>query len=110
MTFYKDLYLSDDIRKESQKIIKKIKQNKKIPDIYVIALATVPGNLLDVIPAWELTQKGYPKDELEIIGMAKGKKMALEVTQSIVEEVYRATGDFQVRRYITERWEGQAWM
>lgn len=110
MTFYKDLYLCEALKIDASKMIKKIKQNKKMPDIYLITLATVNGNLLDVIPQWETTQKAYPKDDLSVIGVAKGKKEALNLTQLIIEEVYKATGNFDVLSYISSRWEGMPWM
>lgn len=107
MTFYKDLYLSESVKNDARKIIRKIKQNKIEPDAYVIAFATIPGNLLDLIPQWELTQKGYPKEDIQVIGLAKGKKDAISLAQSIIEEVYTETGGLNVREFISSKWEGQ---
>ena len=48
-------------------------------------------------------QKGYPKKELYVVGLAKGSDEAVEVAASIVEEVYRMTGAFRVEDYLNEK-------
>ena len=37
-----------------------------------------------------------------IVGIAKGYDEAVQVTVSIIEEVYKATGAFDVRGYLAE--------
>ena len=71
--------------------------------IYVITLASNRQNLLDIIPSYELMQRGYPKREMVIVGLAKGYDEAVEVAASIVDEVYRNTGTFAVRTYLAEK-------
>jgi hypothetical protein len=66
----------------------------------VVTLASNPDNLLDIIPARELMQKGYPKKDLMIIGIAKGYNEALLVVQRVIEDTYRKTNDVNVRRMI----------
>ena len=70
--------------------------------MYVIAFASNPDNLLDIIPAWQLMQKGYPKKDLKIIGLAKGYDDAIALVQQIVEETYANTGDVDVWSYLKE--------
>ena len=48
-------------------------------------------------------QKGYPKKELYVVGLAKGYDEAVEVAASIVDEVYQNTGGFAVRPYLEEK-------
>ena len=70
--------------------------------IYVIAFASNSQNLLDIIPAWELMQKSYPKKQMKIIGLAKGYEDALELVRTIIDETYQNTGDVDVWKYLKE--------
>lgn len=101
MTWHENLYVGESIIHKTDKIKWKICHNAGQLSIYVIALASNEQNLLDIIPARELMQKGYPKQGLYIVGLAKGYEEAVEVAASIVDEVYRATGSFAVRSYLT---------
>lgn len=104
MKWYKNLYLGEGVETKAREIINKIKKNKPTIDVYVIALASNPENQLDVIPSWELLQKGYPKDRLRIIGLAQGKKEALQLVTDLVDEVYQKTGDVKILPYLKEEW------
>lgn len=101
MTWHENLYVGESIVHKTNKIKWKICHNAGQLSIYVIALASNEQNLLDIIPARELMQKGYPKQGLYIVGLAKGYEEAVEVAASIVDEVYQATGSFAVRSYLT---------
>ena len=48
-------------------------------------------------------QKGYPKKDMVVVGLAKGYDEAIEVAASIVDEVYYSTGTFAVRAYLAEK-------
>ena len=108
MKWYKDLYLGEEIEPKAQKIINKIKKNKPTIDVYVIALASNPQNQLDVIPSWELLQKGYPTEGIRVIGLAQGKKEALALVTQIVDEVYQRTGDVKILEYLKSEWRDKA--
>lgn len=103
MTWYENLYVGESIVHKTNKIKWKIRHNAGQIDIYVIALASNEKNLLDIIPSQELLQKGYPKKQLYIVGLARGYDEAMEVAVSIVDEVYRRTGGFQVREYLKNK-------
>ena len=45
-------------------------------------------------------QKGYPKKDLFVVGLAKGKEEAHKVVTQIIDEVYRETGGFAVLSYL----------
>ena len=100
MKWYKNLYVGESIRHKTNKIKWKINHNAGQISIYVIAIASNPQNILDIIPAQELMQKGYPKKELFIIGLAHGKEEAHEIVKQIIDEVYRETGGFAVLPYL----------
>ena len=107
MKWYKNLYLGEEIAPKARKIINKIKKNKPTIDVYVIALASNPQNQLDLIPSWELLQKGYPTDRVRVIGLAQGKKEALQLVTSLIDEVYQKTGDVKILEYLQNEWREQ---
>lgn len=100
MIWYDKLYVGESIVHKTKKIKWKIMHNAGQIGIYVITLASNRQNLLDIIPSYELMQRGYPKREMVIVGLAKGYDEAVEVAASIVDEVYRNTGTFAVRTYL----------
>lgn len=100
MVWYENLYVGESIVHKTGKIKWKIRHNAGQINIYVITLASNAQNLLDIIPSHELMQKGYPKEQLCVVGLAKGYDEAVGVAVSIVEEVYRETGAFAVREYL----------
>lgn len=100
MKWYDDLYVGESIRHEVDKIKWKIKHNAGQINIYVIVLASNPQNLLDIIPAQELMQKGYPKQDIHVIGLAFGMEEAQLVVKQIIDEVYQETKGFQILPYL----------
>lgn len=109
MKWYKNLYLGEMIAPKAHQIVNKIKKKKLTPDVYIIALASNPQNLLDIIPTWELMQSGYPTDRVRIIGLAQGKKEALELVTAIVDEVYQKTGDVKIQEYLKQMFFDEKW-
>jgi len=109
MIWYKDLYVGESIVHKTKKVKWKIMHNAGQIGIYVITLASNTQNLLDIIPSYELMQKGYPKKDMVVVGLAKGYDEAIEVAASIVDEVYHSTGTFAVRAYLAENfgWGGE---
>lgn len=103
MRWYKDLYAGPSVLPKIKNVKWKIIHNAGQLRVYVITLATNEKNLLDIIPARELLQKHYPKQELYVVGLAGNYEEALELAGSIVSEVYRMTGGFDVRSYIWQK-------
>lgn len=103
MIWYKEFYAGDTIAAKKEKVKQKICRNAGQLDIYVITLGTAEGNLLDIVPSWELMQKHYPKLDMLAVGIDKGYENALELAAKIVLDVYKKTGDFNVRGYFLER-------
>jgi hypothetical protein len=102
MKWYRDLYMGDSICDKKNRIKWKINHNAGVVNIYVIAFSSNQSNLLDIIPAWVLMQKSYPKKELKIIGLAKGRREAFELVRRIIDETYKNTGGVDVRSYLRE--------
>ena len=101
MTWLDDLYVGESIVHKTNRIKWKICHNAGQLNIFVIALASNESNLLDIIPAKELLKKGFPKQNLYVVGLAKGYDEAVEVAASIVDLVYHKAGGFAVKKYLT---------
>lgn len=102
MEWYRNLYASDSVAHKVNRIKWKINHNAGTVSVYVIAFSSNRKNLLDIIPAWELMQKSYPKKNMKIIGLAKGYQDALELVRLIIDETYQKTGTVDVRTYLKE--------
>ena len=109
MKWYNNLYLSSEMESESKKVIRKIKRGAFTPDVYLITIAQTPGNLLEIIPSYELLQKGYPKEEIHVIGLSFGWLEAVELVREIVDEVYQVTGGVDVISYLRGKWRDESW-
>ncbi len=107
MKWYYNLFLGEKIAPKYKQTVLKIKNRELTPNVYVIALASNPQNLLDILPAREFLQNGYPKEQIRVIGLAEGKREAFEVTRRIVDEVYQKTGNTNVREYLMAEWRAE---
>ncbi len=103
MVWYRYLYADESCASKKEKIKWKIRHNAGQVNIFVITLSENEGGLLEVISAVELMQRGYPKDRLFVVGVAKGYEEACDLACGIVLEVYRKTGNFKVKEYLRER-------
>ena len=95
------LYVGDKIKKKRDKVIASINNREATFNVYCIAFASQPSNLFDIMDANELLFPHYKRAEVLIVGLAKGKEEALTLVQEMLLEVYRETGEFDVRTYFT---------
>ena len=68
---------------------------------YVIALSSNGTDIFDLIPSYMLSEKGYKGHDIKILGLATSKKDAIDLTERMIMDVYRATGDVDVRGYFS---------
>lgn len=107
MIFFQNLYLGEKITPKIEQVMKKLNSGKPVLELYLITISDHPDNMLEIVPQKEILQKTYPKVEFRVVGLAKGKKEALSVVQSIIEESLKETGSADVRKFLLQRWEGQ---
>ena len=108
MQFMGSLYVGESISSKEHEIVRKVHSSKLIPDLYLITFSENHDNMLDLIPEWEALQKGYPKEELRVVGIASGKKEAVKLVQLIISDSLKSSGSADVRGFLKEKWEGQA--
>ena len=112
MKWYDDLYVGESIVHKTNKIKWKIRHNAGQINIYVITLASGEKNLLDIIPSHELLQKGYPKKQLYVIGLAKGYDEAVEVAHISGKKGGEKQNDRRVTHNLKNHWDcaaGDSW-
>lgn len=72
--------------------------------LYCVVLSTNPNNLLDIIRTKEFKLPCYRDTQFYVLGLASGYDQAVSLVLQIVDEVYQATGDVNVREYYKDRW------
>lgn len=107
MKFFQDLYLGEGVSPKINQIMKKLNSGILVPELYLIVMSNNADNMLELIPQWEVLQKGYPDVDLKVVGLASGKKEAVSLVQFIVEQAFQDTGSADVRPYLDRRWEEQ---
>lgn len=100
---YCDLYVSECWQEKKEKIIKKLRQNRLQPQVYVIALSQGEQNHLEFFSSMLLKQHVFQDAGLFVVGIANGYDEALSITEEITDQVYQETGEADIRRFILER-------
>ncbi len=95
------LYVGDKIKKKKDKVVASINNKEATFGVYCIAFASHPDNLFEIIDANELLFPHYNKAEIRIVGLARGKEEAFGLVEHMLMEVYKKTGNFDVRNYFT---------
>ncbi len=99
MKFYQYLYTSEKYRKIQKKICTKLQWNIGQLRVHVIALAS-GNNLLEIYHCAFLKQKGCRRKDIFVVGIAEGYEEALILSQKIIDDVYKKTGNVEVKEYI----------
>ena len=72
MKYYYALYMDEYAKKRQADIIKKIKNDKRQMNIYLITLTKNEKNHMEIFHSVLLMQKAVAKEDLFVVGMANG--------------------------------------
>jgi len=100
ISWFDRLYVGEKAKKKRYRIIQGIRRSKSGPGIYVITPAVNGNNILDIYPAMTLSWPIYREEEFLIIGIASDYWEALEVAGTIISDMYRKTGGFDLPDFI----------
>ena len=103
MKWYKNLYIGDKAKKAKYKVFGLIRKNRFTIDTYLITIADNPDNILDIYSANVLKQPHFKKknrNEIYVVGLAKGREEALYLVRDIIDEVYSNTKGFDIAGYL----------
>ena len=102
MKIYFNLYISECWKEKKGKLIKRLRKNRLLPNMYVIALTASDRNNLEFYSGVLLRQHIFQNSSLFIVGIADGYNGCLSLTEKIVSDVYNETGGADIRAYILE--------
>ncbi|MBR1815398.1 MAG: hypothetical protein IJ763_01725 [Lachnospiraceae bacterium] len=87
--------------KKKNKIIRRIKHKVKANGVYVITSPIITDGIMDIFQYSQLLTKFYDnlRDDMYILGIAKGKKEAKELIVNIVQDMYDAGYEFDVKGF-----------
>lgn len=101
MEISSSLYVSESLEKKKDKIIKKIKANKKFIHLYVITNAAHKDNLFDIYNYNQLFQKVFHNYyDLTIYGIAKNQEEAYQLVEQMIQDCVTNEGTCDVSRYL----------
>ncbi len=99
MNWYQNLYTGKTVEKKKQRLIHEIEQEKYRGNIFLITLASNPKNQLEILSVHQLRFSYIRRTCPMIVGIASGRREALRLLESIVQEVYETTGDVKLREF-----------
>lgn len=100
MRWYDHLYVGEKAKKKRFRMICKIRFHKFQPEAYVITPASNGNNILDIYPSAVLLHPYYKKTDYMVLGIADGYFEALEVAGKIIDDMFKATGGFDLQEFI----------
>ena len=101
MKFYKKLYVGDTVKKPNQ-IKWKLKHGSKLPNIYVLALASGEDQL-EIYHSLLLQQPFYKEKNPYIIGIATSHEEAVEIVCKITKEAIAQNGSADLKKYLSDK-------
>lgn len=98
MIWHQNLYVSEKASHESIRQYGKMRKKFKFP-AYMITLPANPDNLLEIMSAQEIEKNGGYRD-IVVLGIAYGKRDAIELVRDMIWDTYYNTGGFDIQRYM----------
>ena len=103
MRSWKELYVSEELKGREEEIIEHLEKKEFQFRVYLIALPENERNQLEIYHSGMLNQTWYREKDVFVVGLAKGYLQALELVRELIDQVFRETGDADVRQYIWKR-------
>ena len=88
--------MGNNARKNKYKVLGHVIKKRLSFDTYLI---TLPSNTSNILLQSHYKKK-YITEDIYVIGIAEGKKEALELVRDIIDEVYSNTGGFNISQYL----------
>ena len=99
MRWAANLYTTEKTKKQLPRIMQKLRHGKLQPGIWLITIASNEQNLLDIFHSIYYIQPMFARLNPDIVGIAESEEAAKELLIKITEDLYRETGQFDVRSY-----------
>ncbi|MBR5337656.1 MAG: hypothetical protein IK152_06705 [Lachnospiraceae bacterium] len=102
MKWAKKLIYGEEAGKKRIGYVTKLKMGKGVLGLSAIVISPDSPNQFDIIDTKLLMWKRYPKDDLIIVGIAKGQDEALDLMEHFSQKVYDETGTLDMKNYVLE--------
>ena len=103
MKYYYDLYLSEKYETSKEDFLDNLKRNSFPIDQYLVVLLKSEKNQLEIFNSVLLKQEYFNRDELLVVGIARGLDDAYTIVEKISQEVYNVTGDADIKSYLWDK-------
>lgn len=101
MYFYKGIFCDEVIEPKKKKVIRRLRINRGQIAVYTISLAG--GNdLFDIMHCANFKQKGYPRKDLYVIGLASSYDSAIILVQKIINDFYQRYETYHFKEKLLE--------
>ena len=101
MFWYKKLYLGNTAINLTKRQIKSIQHGHFFDGVYLVLVSDREGELLEIYNAFKYPFKRLKKTKRTVVGIALGYDEALLLVKTIVDDVYKNTGDLDLKTYLT---------
>ena len=102
MKWAKKLIYGEEAGKKRTGYVMKLKMGKGIFGLSAIVVNPDSPNQMEIIDSKQLMWKKYPKDDLILIGLAKGEEEACEVVEKLAKRSFEVTGSYDLKAYVLE--------
>ena len=99
MRYAVNLYTTEKTKKTLPRILHKLGSGRLQPGIWLITIASNEKNLLDMFQSIYYMQPMFAHLNPDIVGIAESEDAAKELLIRMTEDMYRETGNFDVRTY-----------
>ena len=103
MNYYYNLYLDEKTAVDKDIIKEKLNSNKWQLNIYLVVLSKSEKNHLEICHSALFLQNKMKKEDLFIVGIAKGYQEAIELVEKITQDVYDETKGTDLKSYILKK-------
>ena len=100
MRWWTHLYMGDRAAKRGAAVLRNIREQKILPDTYVITPSSYGHHLFDIRPVMLLRPEERTSEDFLVLGVACCYGEAGEVVRRMVDDMYRATGAFDWNAYM----------
>lgn len=96
MRCLKPLYAGESAAARKTEILRALRRGKPVLGVYVITRALDSDGILDIYHSVVFLSDSCRKKDPLVLGIACGKREAMEVARRIVDDLYHRNGDFDI--------------
>lgn len=101
MYFYKQLYTDEKTTKKQAKICRRLRMGIGQLKVYVIAVGH-GDDLFEIYHAATLKQKGFPREDVVIMGLACEYASAVELATQMFQDLYSKYGLYFKQTFLNQ--------